>query len=83
MKTQVTVRFTSGREERFEMELWGGAGSQTRLDAFADNPKLIFQTNDEVIIIPSSAIECISVKLQKGDSRLSLGDNCRPATRLK
>lgn len=83
MKTQVTVRFTSGREEKFDMELWGGTGAQTRLHAFAENPKLILQTNDEVIIIPSSAIECISVKLQKGDSRLSLGDNVRPATRLK
>lgn len=83
MKTHVTVRFISGREEKFEMELWGGTGTQNRLHAFAENPKLILQTADEVIIIPSSAIESISVKLQKGDSRLTLGDNVRPATRVK
>ena len=26
MKTSVKIRFTSGREERFEMEFWGGPG---------------------------------------------------------
>ena len=25
MKSSVTVRFTSGREEKFEMQFWGGA----------------------------------------------------------
>ncbi len=82
MKTQVTVRFTSGREEKFEMELLGGTGVHSRLHAFLENPKLVLQTKDEVIIIPGSAIECISVKLQKGDSRVNLGEDIRPATRL-
>ena len=82
MKAAVTVRFVSGREEKFEMELWGGTGTQGRLQAFAENPSMILQTSDEVIIIPNSAIECVSIKVPKGDSRFNLSD-VRPATRIK
>ena len=82
MKTSVTVRFTSGREERFEIEFWGGPGAQARLEAFVENPTLLLQTSDEVLIIPGSAIECISVKIQKGDSSFNLS-NVRPARRIK
>ncbi len=82
MKAAVTVRFVSGREEKFEMELWGGTGTEARLQAFAEHPTMILQTSDEVIIIPNSAIECVSIKVPKGDSRFNLGD-VRPATRIK
>ena len=82
MKTSVTIRFISGREERFEMELWGGPGTQARLRKFLEKPTLILQTSDEVLIIPGSAIECISIKIQKGDARFGLSD-FRPATRIK
>jgi hypothetical protein len=82
MKAVVTVRFVSGREEKFEMELWGGTGTEPRLQAFAEDPTMILQTSDEVIIIPSSAIECVSIKVPKGDSRFNLSD-VRPATRIK
>ena len=40
MKTAVTVRFTSGREEKFEMQFWGGAGAQARLQAFVENLRI-------------------------------------------
>ena len=82
MKTAVTVRYTSGREERFEMQFWGGAGAQARLQAFVDNPTLVLKTGDEVLIIPGSAIECISIKTQKGDDWSSLG-GLRSAKRIK
>ena len=82
MKAAVTVRFVSGREEKFEIELWGGTGAQARLQAFAENPTMVLQTSDEVIIIPNSAIECVSIKVPKGDSRFALSD-VRPATRIK
>jgi hypothetical protein len=81
MKTPVTVRFVSGREEKFEVDLWGGSGGEERLKAFAANPNLLLQTGDEVLVIPASAIECISIRIQKGDSRFKLID-VRPATRL-
>jgi hypothetical protein len=82
MKASVTVRFVSGREEKFEMELWGGTGAQARLQAFVQKPNLLLQTSDEVLIIPSSAIERISIKVPKGDKRFKLSD-IRPATKIK
>ena len=82
MKRVVTVRFISGREEKFEMEFWESTGAQARLQAFVEKPNLLLQTDDEVLIIPGSAIECISIKAQKGDSRFNLKD-IRAATRVK
>jgi hypothetical protein len=82
MKTLVTVRFASGREEKFEMDFWGGTGVQARLQAFAEKPNVLLQMGDEVLIIPASAIECISIKLPKGDSQLNLSD-VRSARRIK
>ncbi len=82
MKTTVTVRFVSGREEKFEMELWGGTGAPARLQAFVEKPNLLLQAGDELLVIPASAIECITIKLPKGESRFNLGD-IRPATRVK
>jgi len=82
MKNPVTIRFTSGREERFEMEFAGGAGTQARLQAFAENPIVLLKTADEVIILPGSAIESITIKTQKGDDWSNLG-NLRQAKRLK
>ena len=82
MRTPVTIRFTSGREERFEMEFWGGPGAQARLRAFLEKPTLLLQTSDEVLIIPGSAIESISIKIHKGDTWFNIGD-LRPAKRIK
>jgi hypothetical protein len=82
VKSQVTIRFVSGREEQFEIELWGGTGAETRLQQFAENPSLLLQTAEEVLIIPGAAIECISIKLPPGDSRFKLKD-LRPAKRIK
>jgi hypothetical protein len=82
MKTVLTVRFTSGREERFEMDFWGGTGAQGRLQAFAEKPNLLLQTGEEVLIIPASAIECISIKVPDEDGRFNLS-GVRSATRIK
>jgi len=82
MRTPVTIRFISGREERFEIEFWGGPGAQARLRAFLEKPTLLLQTSDEVLIIPGSAIESISIKIQKGDTWVNLSD-LRPAKRIK
>lgn len=82
MKTSVTVRFVSGREEKFEMEFWGSPGDQARLQAFVEKPNLLLQAGDELLIIPGSAIECISIKAPQGSSRFNFGD-IRPATRIK
>ena len=82
MKNSVTVRFTSGREEKFDMQFFGGAGAPARLQAFVENPTLVLKTADEVILLPGSAIECISIKTQKGDDWSNLA-SLRPAKRIK
>ena len=82
MKNTVTIRFTSGREEKFEMDFWGGAGAQARLEAFVQNPTVLLRTTDEVLIFPSPSIECISIKTQKGDVWSTL-TNIRAAKRVK
>ena len=82
MKTAVTIRYTSGREEKFETELLGGAGAQARMQAFVENPTVLLKTSDAVLIIPGTAIECIAIKLQKGDDWSNFV-NLRPAKRIK
>lgn len=83
MKTPVTIRYISGREEKFEIELWGGSGAEGRLSAFVKDPNLVLHTPNELIIIPGSAIECISITLPKaGDMPLNLRE-VRPARRLQ
>jgi hypothetical protein len=38
MKTRVTVRYVSGREEQLEVELFGGQSAEARLRKFIKNP---------------------------------------------
>jgi hypothetical protein len=42
----------------------------------------VLKAADEVLILPGSAIECISIKTQKGDDWSNL-TNLRPAKRIK
>jgi hypothetical protein len=74
MNATATVRYVSGRSEKFEIELWGGTGAKARLEAFVKAPNVVIQTDRELIIIPGSAIECISITLpEEGDRELGLG----------
>jgi hypothetical protein len=82
MNATATIRYVSGRSEKFEMELWGGARAKERLEAFLKTPNILMQTGTELIIIPGSAVECISITLpEEKDSRLDLGA-IRSAKRL-
>jgi small nuclear ribonucleoprotein (snRNP)-like protein len=83
MKASVTVRYVSGREEQFEVELWGGSSAQARLDEFLKAPNLVLKTANELIIIPGSAVECLSIALPKGDPGRPQLQGVRPAKRLK
>jgi hypothetical protein len=65
MKAALTVRYKSGRQEQFEVELWGGAGAEGRLDEFLTAPNVALQTATELVIIPASAIESLSIALPK------------------
>jgi small nuclear ribonucleoprotein (snRNP)-like protein len=75
MYTTATIRYVSGREEKFEFEVLGGSGMKARLEAFVKTPNLVLQTATEVVIIPAHAIESISIALPEDDrTELSLGD---------
>lgn len=65
MKAKLTIRYCSGREEQFEIEIWGGAGMETRLREFIQSPNIGLQLGDEVIVVPATAIECISLAMPK------------------
>jgi hypothetical protein len=65
MKAKLTVRYRSGREEQYEIELWGGAGMRAQLKEFIQSPNLAMQLNDELIVIPATAIESISLIMPK------------------
>jgi hypothetical protein len=83
MKTQLRVRYVSGKEERFEVELFGGTTAQGRLKEFAKDPTIVLQTGKEVIIIPSAAIE--SIIFTSPDSEYETIDlpNVHRATRVE
>jgi hypothetical protein len=63
MKTKVSVRYVSGRQEQFEVELFGGASAETRLKDFLKSPSITLQSENELIIIPATAIECITLPI--------------------
>jgi hypothetical protein len=69
MKSNCVVRYASGREERFEVEFFGGASAVDRLKEFVKNPTVVLQSENEVIIIPSTAIECITLGLPDTEGR--------------
>jgi hypothetical protein len=82
MKTQVTVRYVSGREDHIEMDLWGGTMVETRLKEFAKNPTIVFQSAGEIVIIPATAIECITIPVpEEAGTKVAL-PNVRKAKRV-
>jgi hypothetical protein len=83
METKATVRFISGREEQFEVELFGGTAAETRLKEFVRDPTIVLQTEEEIIIIPSTAVECIILPFPEfGRDTLDF-QGIRKARRLK
>jgi hypothetical protein len=83
MKTKLTVRYVSGREEQFEMELYGGGSAEARLEEFVKNPTIVLQTEKEVVIIPATAIESITLPIPESAGKAIALPNVRKARRLK
>src|SRR5205085_1901638 len=81
LKSTITVRFVSGREEKFEVDFWGGTGTQARFKEFLDKPTIVLQLATELLVIPASAIECVSISLPK-EGKLDIG-TLRTAKRVK
>jgi hypothetical protein len=71
MKTRVTVRYVSSRDEQFEAELFGGQSAETRLREFIKNPTIVFQSEKEVVIIPATAIESITLPFAESAGKRS------------
>lgn len=85
MKGAMTVRYRSGREEKFEVEFWSGtvsSAAQGRLHEFLKEPDLVLQTSTELIIIPTSSIESISIALPKAEAARPELSNVRFAKRV-
>jgi hypothetical protein len=83
MKTKMTVRYVSGREEQFEVDIYGGKGGEFRLKEFVKDPTLVLQAENELILVPASAIECITLSLvSTGRDQIPL-EGIRKAKRLK
>jgi hypothetical protein len=83
MKTKLIVRYVSGREEQFEVELFGGPSAEARLKEFTKNPAILLQTEKEVVIIPATAIESITLPLPEPSGKAIALLDVRKAKRLK
>jgi hypothetical protein len=81
--TKITVRYISGRVEQYEVELYGGASAEARLEAFSKDPTIVLQTEKEVVIIPATAIECITFPLPESGGTTTNLRNVRKGKRLK
>jgi hypothetical protein len=83
MKAKLSVRYTSGREEQFELGVAGGSQADFRLKEFVKDPTLLLRTANEVIIIPSHAIECLTLTLTQLDREPLPLSGARSVKRLK
>ena len=83
MKTKLIVRYVSGRVEEFEVELFGGPSAEARLKEFAKAPTIVLQTEKELVIIPATAIESITLPLPEPFDKATALPDVRKAKRLK
>jgi hypothetical protein len=82
MKTKAVIRYVSGRSEEFEIELFGGSAAEARLKEFVKDPTIVLHTEKELVIIPATAIESVSLAWSDGAKDIAL-PNVRKAKRLK
>jgi hypothetical protein len=83
VKSRVTIRYVSGRQDQFEVELLGEYTAEGRLKEFAKNPTIVLQTEKDVVIIPATAIESISMPIPDSPSGKVHLPNVRKAKRVK
>jgi len=82
MQARMTVRYRSGRDEQFEVEIAGGQLGR-RLKEFVNEPALVLRTGKEVIIIPSTAIESVALLLPEWPAEEISLEGVRKATRVQ
>jgi hypothetical protein len=82
MNAKMTVRYASGREDHFEIEIYGGGSAKFRFEEFLKDPTLVLRTAGELIFIPAHAIESISLALPESEGEQLPLKNLRRATRV-
>ncbi|HJY86342.1 MAG TPA: hypothetical protein VKE24_05845 [Candidatus Acidoferrales bacterium] len=82
MNVNMKVRYASGREDHFQVEIFGGGAAEFRLKDFIKDPTLVLKTEAELIIIPAHAIECVSLALPESEIEELPLKRVRKATRL-
>jgi hypothetical protein len=82
MNVKMTVRYASGREDHFEVQIFGLGAGEFRLKEFIKDPTLVLKTEAELIIIPAHAVESISFALPESEQEQLALKNLRKATRL-
>ncbi len=83
MKTKLTVRYVSGREEQFEVELFGGASAESRLNEFIKDPTIVLQNEKEIVVIPATAVECVTIPVPESAGNAMPLRNVRKGRRVK
>jgi len=83
VKTKVNIRYVSGREEQFEIELYGGSSAENRLKEFSQDPTILLRTDNEVVIIPATAIERITFPLPDSEETAIALPGVRKGKRVK
>ena len=70
-------------ELKFEVDLIGGSDAPARLKEFLENSTLVLRTDEELIIMPSSGIECITLEIAGDDFPLHRFPAVRTARRVQ
>jgi hypothetical protein len=83
MKSKLKIRFVSGRVEEYEVDFFGGTSTEDRLKKFAADPTIVLKTEEELIVIPSTAIECITIPLSGSAGQTIALPGVRKADRVK
>jgi hypothetical protein len=61
--TRVRILYTSGREDTYEVEFSGKEISHQKVQAWMNSPRLVLQTDEALVVIPSSGIEKIMFEI--------------------
>jgi hypothetical protein len=80
---KVAVRYASGREDQYDVELYGGGSTgELRLKELLKAPAVLLQTETELLIIPWAAVERVTIALPQLSGKQEPLPGVRKARRL-
>ena len=80
--TRVRILYTSGREDTYEVEFTGPEVSHQKLQVWMNSPRLVLQTEEALVVIPSSGIEKIMFELTGDGANIPPIEGLRRARKL-